>query len=185
MRSNNVFNAVLFSSLVAATAACAGPLDDSDVEEGTGGGDSDAMGDGGSSEDGLRVVAQPVDLAVPGPDLGDGSVTKLDPPTPALDACGGLLVNVDDTTDLTFAATTTGGNDDFKTWCGDSTTETSAPDVVYQLAVSAACVLHLTVTSSSFDPALELRQGLCEAAQGGDYCANRTGARLPHAATVR
>ena len=183
MRSNNVFNVILFSSLVAGVAACAGPLDDSAIDEGTGGADGDAIEAGGSGE-GLRAGFQKVaidgDLVI-----ADGPTSKLDPPSAEFDACdpggggggagpGGLLVSVNDTTDLTFQATTVGGNDDFKTFCGDSNTETAAPDVVYRLEVSDNCILGVTVTdSSSFNPALEIRRTSCATEVGGDSCANR------------
>jgi len=178
MRSNSVVTTFLASSLITLMTACAGPNGEPDFlaagDGGSGGGDADS--------DGLDIAA-PLTAEISGeggsaeaPPKPEGQApTKFEAPSPALDACGGLIVDVYKDTDLSFAATTIGGHDDFKTWCGDTGPDTAAPDVVYQIVQHDECVLTLTVTDSSetFDPVLEVRETACETSQGGDSCSGR------------
>ncbi|HTJ82945.1 MAG TPA: DUF4215 domain-containing protein [Polyangiaceae bacterium] len=167
MRS--VVNMFLVSSLIATLSACAGPNGEPDFElAGDGGGDSDDI-------DAVDITTVSIDGAG-GSDATpkNNAGTKFEAPTGELDACGGLPLDIHLNTPLTFSATTIGGHDDFKTWCGDTSAETAAPDVVYAITAKDACVLTVTVTDSSptFDPVLEIRQTACDSSHGGDACSN-------------
>lgn len=176
MRSNTLKTLVLFTSL-AGLVACGAPSEEteSDATDDLADESDPGTADDEADDEGPSVQApKPFESSdIAPPQLGDNGIAQLAPPDPGFDACSGLLVNVDTQTDVTLSGTTTGGADDFKTWCGDSGTATAAPDVVYQLDFAEDCVLDLTLTDSStvFNPVIELRRTACETEGGGDYCA--------------
>lgn len=93
----------------------------------------------------------------------------------ASDTCPGAQVAIaPSATPVVLTGTTTGAKDDYKTFCADASAATSAPDVVYELDVSATCSLDLKLAEQgTFDGALSLRKGMCDMRGGGDLCVNQ------------
>lgn len=96
---------------------------------------------------------------------GTGGVT-----TPVNDECPGEQVTLTTGTPTHIDGTLVGAADNYNTFCADNNPEPSAPDVVYQLDVSAASTVTIELNATGFTPALSLRKQECGSRLPGDAC---------------
>jgi cysteine-rich repeat protein len=147
---------------------CAGPW-----AAGAGCGDDETQGGGGqggstvSVSSSSKATSSSSATTSAGGGEGGGSVTPDD-------ACPGPIVTLaPGGAPVTITGSTTGRNDDYKTYCADVDATTSAPDVVVQLDVTAACSLEVSLTDTgAFDGVISMRHQQCDARLGNDFCYN-------------
>jgi hypothetical protein len=105
-----------------------------------------------------------------------GSVPGVDPSA----TCPGNNVTLGLDQNVTLVGTTVGGTDSFKEWCGDTSSATSSPDVVYQVTLPETCSLTIRFAeTSAWDGAVIIRPAnTCGSENmGSDTCMNGTTAQ--------
>ena len=92
------------------------------------------------------------------------------------DTCPGTTQSLDVGAAVMLTGSTSNANDDYKTFCADTTDAADAPDVVFQFTLNGGGKLHLDLDdhtgANEFDGALSLRKSVCDQRIGNDNCAN-------------
>ena len=167
MRSYSMFASVLVAvAAVPIWSAGCSDEDDPDPVGSTSSSSSSSSSTGG-------VGAQGGGGAGTGATGGGGTGTGGTPTVEATDTCPGAAVALAPGETVVGVGSTTAATDDYTTFCGDTTPEMDAGDVVFQVTTSAPGTFHAVLDDAgTFDGVLSIRRDGCEARIANDECVN-------------
>ncbi len=91
---------------------------------------------------------------------------------PLNDTCPGEKIAPQPTDSLSIKGTIVGAIDNYTTFCADTQPEPGAPDVVYELVLTATSTVKIELIPNGFVPALSIRKQDCSSRPNGTACLN-------------